>query len=71
MQVYKKIHFLKISDYFTILLWNINNLKSVIMKDKQYFLIKKIQFLAVKLILKYIFENKAQKQKRQMVSDKI
>ena len=30
-----------------------------------------VQFSAVNLILGYIFENKTQKQKRQMVSDKI
>ena len=29
------------------------------------------QFLAINLILGYIFENKTQKQKRQIVSDKI
>ena len=66
----------KPSEFFTILLWNINNLKKV-KKGKKYFLIKKIQkssslqklhigqthFLAIKLILQKIFENLAQEQK--------
>ena len=80
MQTFNKFHLLKISESFTIILWNINNLKSVKKSEKIFFnifFLSRIQFalhtcrsqpfLAIQLLLKYVFKNKARKQKRQMV----
>ena len=77
---------LSVSELFIISLRNVSILNSAkkVTKKKEYFLRQKVkkkllyykidrsdQFLAINLILGYIFENKTKKQKRQMVSDKI
>ena len=60
MQVFNQFHLFKISEIFKILLWNINNLKSV-KKSKKYFFnekILKIQFTIEIALVRPIFGHK-------------